>query len=164
MPNHCRNVLQLLDPEKSISSVVKKYLSDSKDLMFSGEEPKFLDFDKISPVPARIYSALRFGVPKSTLFDWRAEHWGTRHNSYGTKFVEGRMLFSTVWLPPCPAIARLSGLVKEGFRMLYVEHGMEVCGEMVADKAKGVYSDNRMSVKDAPVSFFEEIGKFVKLP
>jgi len=117
MPNHCTNILSLVDKTKSIQKVLKPYVKKEKgDYSY----PRyFLDFEKILPMPKGIkltakYSSMDNLTKKRTplqqknwekkikdleeknvaefgikgWYDWSVENWGTKWNSYDGQWGE----------------------------------------------------------------------------
>jgi hypothetical protein len=166
MPNHCFNVLNLIDAPEETSKALKKYVSkDPK----SGDE--FLDFNKIIKMPKALLidagptddktkkleeeNLKRYGF--KNWYDWCVANWGTKWNSYDFQVQDSCVTFSTAWSPPEPVIAKLAEKTGKDWRLRYTEEGMSFCGELHAYNTDSVHH-NSWNIDDAPTEFREDMS------
>lgn len=144
MPNHCWNLLEVVDGD--LSDLEPYLVRNETDY---GNEVN-LDFDKIVPMPPEYKNAERW-------YGWCCEHWGTKWNSYEGQENSDGVSFSTAWGPPTPVIVALAAKIGKGLRLIYDESGMDFCGEVLT-YPDGTIQDNVYSPRsDAPDELREEL-------
>jgi hypothetical protein len=179
MPNYCSNTLFLLDSKEPFTKVMEKYLSKEQDGSI------FLDFEKVVPYPKCIKDSLHLWsgdkidhklieeakkinqamTGYDSFWEFCVENWGTKWNSMNDGGCEPDMMdkyncigFTTAWSPPEPIVKELARLTGHKMRLIYIEEGMDFCGELIAH-ADGSFEDNTYeSIKDAPKELQDELG------
>lgn len=113
MPNHTENKLYIKsDKMEEIAQLVF-----AEELDHNGDKVIFFDFNSLVPTPDNIFQGdlgpeeeALYGV--NTWFYWNRANWGTKWNSYNTKFEYGEkggmISFQTAWNPPFPVIEKLA--------------------------------------------------------
>lgn len=170
MPNWCNNQIMLVDCDEFFDKVAEKYLTTLEEGTF---KETVLDFNKIIPTPKELEGTIsptpadadkevidnlvkKYGA--SNWYDWRVANWLTKWNCSDAFLTQSGMSFSTAWSPPIPVIQKLAEHLNKTIRLIYIEEGMNFCGEYVA-YPDGTYDDAYYdSIKDAPESLLEELG------
>ena len=107
MPNHITNKIEFYGEQENINKVLD---------LIKGEE-KFIDFEKIIPMPDNIYRG-NLGYEEEKLYgknnwyDWSIENWGTKWNAYHDNLdkANNTLTFDTAWSCPLPVLDALAEL------------------------------------------------------
>ena len=109
MPNHVTNRVTI----DGTKAQVKKVLAAIK------SKDRAIDFEKIIPMPKRIYRGnlgqaeeQKFGR-ENCWYEWSISNWGTKWNAYDTSVEGNTVIFDTAWSAPKPILEELSLMFPE---------------------------------------------------
>ena len=150
MANDCENTLYIEGTEEEIFSFIKENASQDE----TGEKV-FFTFTASIPVQLK---------EKDNFYDWAVENWGTKWDAEVEEDWEyhdlmAQISFITAWCPPEEYIVTISKLYPNlTFTLQYVEHGLQFCGDIVANN--GVSYNTDLDYENVYGVFCEECDDF----
>jgi hypothetical protein len=131
------------------------------------EEGPILDFEKIVPIPKCLLSPAIHDDPMirernikncghADWSSWSDTHWGVKNNCRDIQIFDKAASFLTAWSPPIPIIIELSRKSGASLRLVYIEEGWGICGELRVNP-DGELQHEQYHIDQAPARLLEEV-------
>jgi hypothetical protein len=128
------------------------HILDEEKMLF---EP-YLDFDRVIPIPEHI--------DNDDVTPWIKENWKIGSPSYHNIITDDGISFLCKEGNPSYLVKRMSEIIKEKIKLLYIDFSLDVCGEYLAYPDKdGVHLVYKPIFEETPGAVLHEIRNKIGL-
>lgn len=156
MPNHCENILSVVDCVGEVSPSADLNIRDLLvGLTQEVDCEQTIYFQSILPMDEELLNdpetssvTKPFSMP--AWYEWRLKNWGTKWDAYSGSWSENSHIFSTAWSPPEKITKVLAAKLGVILHLQFKEEGMGFIGETWFNGVTGETKERNYNHGDVP--------------